>query len=153
MKKLLFFLCLLSAISFSQETTNSSKKVLEKETFVEDAEKGKKILNEMKKDLNESLELKVLRSGDDLESRLSAAEEAFKTGEDRLDFIRNEESEIIKLGKEIGKENKEKFLGQQFDEVHREFKNSKEKAEALIAENKKLKEYINKLDNMENQIK
>lgn len=156
MKQKIMIVCLalLTLTAYGQEEVKQNKS--QKSEIIKEnkqVEEGKKVLNEIKEDLNESLELKVLRSDKDLESRISAASHAFDVGEDRLDFIRSEENEIKKFEKEAGIKNKNIFLAQQFDEVHKTFNENKNKAESLMKENEKLNVYIEKLNEMENQIK
>lgn len=135
-----------------KENIEKGKKI-EQKGESEEVKQGRKILNEIKEDLNESLELKVLRSKNNLNARVEAADKAFDVGADRLEFLRNEEMEIIKFGKEAGIKNKDKFLGQQFDEAHKAFEENKNKIASINAENEKLKEYLKKLETMENKIK
>ena len=124
-----------------------AKIVVEREEF----KKGKKIIEEIKRDINESLEEKVFRSENTSEARMTA----FEIGKDRISFLKAEEEEIIKLEEALGIENdsKGKFLGQQFDEVYNKFKNNNNEIELLLLENKKLNEYLSRLDKMEQKVK
>ena len=183
MKKIIalfLFLFSLTTLLYSQEINEKQgRKVLEqirkeiqaeekaKEKAIKEAEKakiaaereefkkGKKIIEEIKRDINESLEEKVFRSENTPEARMAAANAAFEIGKDRISFLKAEEEEIIKLEEALGIENdsKGKFLGQQFDEVYNKFKNNNNEIELLLLENKKLNEYLSRLDKMEQKVK
>ncbi|WP_270852671.1 hypothetical protein, partial [Fusobacterium varium] len=74
--------------------------------------KGKKILEEIRRDMNESLEEKVFRSENNPEARMVAAEKAFEIGRERMAFLKAEEKEIMELEKSLGIEdvNRDVFL-------------------------------------------
>ena len=103
--------------------------------------KGKKILEEIRRDMNESLEEKVFRSENNPEARMVAAEKAFEIGRERMAFLKAEEKEIMELEKSLGIEdaNRDIFLGQKFDKVYDEFKANNNELEILLLENEKLK--------------
>ena len=117
--------------------------------------KGKKILEEIRRDMNESLEEKVFRSENNPEARMVAAEKAFEIGRERMAFLKAEEKEIMELEKSLGIEdaNRDVFLGQKFDKVYDEFKSNNNELEILLLENEKLKEYLSRLDRMEEKVK
>ncbi|MHD0313207.1 hypothetical protein [Fusobacterium varium] len=117
--------------------------------------KGKKILEEIRRDMNESLEEKVFRSENNPEARMVAAEKAFEIGRERMAFLKAEEKEIMELEKSLGIEdiNRDVFLGQKFDKVYDEFKANNNELEILLLENEKLKEYLSRLDRMEEKVK
>ena len=117
--------------------------------------RGKKILEEIRRDMNESLEEKVFRSENNLEARMVAAEKAFEIGRERMAFLKAEEKEIMELEKSLGIEdaNRDVFLGQKFDKVYDEFKSNNNELEILLLENEKLKEYLSRLDRMEEKVK
>ena len=117
--------------------------------------KGKKILEEIRRDMNESLEEKVFRSENNPEARMVAAEKAFEIGRERMAFLKAEEKEIMELEKSLGIEdaNRDIFLGQKFDKVYDEFKANNNELEILLLENEKLKEYLSRLDKMEQKVK
>ena len=117
--------------------------------------KGKKILEEIRRDMNESLEEKVFRSENNPEARMVAAEKAFEVGRERMAFLKAEEKEIMELEKSLGIEdaNRDVFLGQKFDKVYDEFKSNNNELEILLLENEKLKEYLSRLDRMEEKVK
>lgn len=117
--------------------------------------KGKKILEEIRRDMNESLEEKVFRSENNPEARMVAAEKAFEIGRERMAFLKAEEKEIMELEKSLGIEdvNRDVFLGQKFDKVYDEFKTNNNELEILLLENEKLKEYLSRLDRMEEKVK
>jgi hypothetical protein len=112
--------------------------------------KGKKILEEIRRDMNESLEEKVFRSENNPEARMVAAENAFEIGRERMAFLKAEEKEIMELEKDA---NRDVFLGQKFDKVYDEFKSNNNELEILLLENEKLKEYLSRLDRMEEKVK
>ena len=117
--------------------------------------KGKKILEEIRRDMNESLEEKVFRNENNPEARMVAAEKAFEIGRERMAFLKAEEKEIMELEKSLGIEdvNRDVFLGQKFDKVYDEFKANNNELEILLLENEKLKEYLSRLDRMEEKVK
>ena len=117
--------------------------------------KGKKILEEIRRDMNESLEEKVFRSENNPEARMVAAEKAFEIGRERMAFLKAEEKEIMELEKSLGIEdvNRDVFLGRKFDKVYDEFKANNNELEILLLENEKLKEYLSRLDRMEEKVK
>ena len=117
--------------------------------------KGKKILEEIRRDMNESLEEKVFRSENNPEARMVAAEKVFEIGRERMAFLKAEEKEIMELEKSLGIEdvNRDVFLGQKFDKVYDEFKANNNELEILLLENEKLKEYLSRLDRMEEKVK
>ena len=117
--------------------------------------KGKKILEDIRRDMNESLEEKVFRSENNPEARMVAAEKVFEIGRERMAFLKAEEKEIMELEKSLGIEdvNRDVFLGQKFDKVYDEFKSNNNELEILLLENEKLKEYLSRLDRMEEKVK
>ena len=117
--------------------------------------KGKKILEEIRRDMNESLEEKVFRSENNPEARMVAAEKVFEIGRERMAFLKAEEKEIMELEKSLGIEgvNRDVFLGQKFDEVYDKFKTNNNEIELLLLENEKLNEYLSRLDKMEQKVR
>ena len=121
----------------------------------EEERKGKKIIEDIRRNQNESLEEKVFRSENTPEARMAAAKEALKIGKDRMAFLREEEEEIMKLEEAIGINPNEKreFLSQKYDEVYDEFESNNSEIELLLHENEKLNEYLSRLDKMEQKIR
>ena len=117
--------------------------------------KGKKILEDIRRDMNESLEEKVFRSENNPEARMVAAEKVFEIGRERMAFLKAEEKEIMELEKSLGIEgvNRDVFLGQKFDEVYDKFKTNNNEIELLLLENEKLNEYLSRLDKMEQKVR
>ncbi|MCB8651083.1 hypothetical protein LJD95_17290, partial [Fusobacterium ulcerans] len=109
--------------------------------------KGKKILEDIRRDMNESLEEKVFRSDNNPEARIAAAGAAFEIGKERMAFLKMEEEEIIKLEEVLGMEPDENrvFLSQKFDEVYDQFNSNNNEIELLLLENEKLNEYLSRL--------
>ena len=70
-------------------------------------------------------------------------------------FLKMEEEEIMDLEKDLGIEGEENrvFLSQKFDEVYEEFNSKNAEVQNLSDENKKLNEYLTKLDRMEQKVK
>ena len=176
----ILFLSCLTTVLYSQEVSEKEgRKVLEqirreiqfeekaKQKAIEEAEKariaaekekekkGKKILEDIRRDMNESLEEKVFRSENDPEVRAAATTAAFETGRERMAFLKMEEKEIMDLEKDLGIEGEENrvFLSQKFDEVYEEFNSKNVEVQNLSDENKKLNEYLTKLDRMEQKVK
>lgn len=121
----------------------------------EEERKGKKIIEDIRRNQNESLEEKVFRSEKTPEARMAAAKKALKIGKDRMAFLREEEEEIMKLEEAIGINPNEKrvFLSQKYDEVYDEFDSNNSEIELLLHENEKLNEYLSRLDKMEQKIR
>ena len=121
----------------------------------EEERKGKKIIEDIRRNQNESLEEKVFRSENTPEARMAAAKEALKIGKDRMAFLREEEEEIMKLEEAIGinPNKKREFLSQKYDEVYDEFESNNSGIELLLHENEKLNEYLSRLDKMEQKIR
>lgn len=117
--------------------------------------KGKKVIEEIRRDMNESLEEKVFRSKNNSIERTTAAATAFQVGKERMSFLKIEEEEIKELEKVLGAEAEENrvFLSQKFDEVHEEFILKNDEIQILSSENKRLNEYLSKLDTMEQKVK
>ena len=117
-------------------------------------EKGKKIIEGIRRDMNESLEEKVFRSENTPEARIAAAGAAFEIGRERMAFLKMEEEEIMKLEEVLGMETDENrvFLSQKFDEVYDKFKTNNNEIEFLLFENKKLDEYLRRLEQIEKKI-
>ncbi len=65
----------------------------------EKEKKGKKVLEDIRKDMNESLEEKVFRSKNNSAERIIAAAKAFEVGKERMSFLKIEEEEIKELEK------------------------------------------------------
>ena len=105
--------------------------------------------------MNESLEEKVFRSDNNPEARIAAAGAAFEIGKERMAFLKMEEEEIVKLEEVLGMEPNENrvFLSQKFDEIRKEFNFNKNEIESISIENKKLNEYLSKLNNIEQKIR
>lgn len=179
MKKIIMVFLLLSSLGttlYSKEISEKEgRKVLEeirreiqaeekaKQKAIKDAEKvkiaeekkGKKIIEDIRRDLNESLEEKVFRSENTPQARIAATSAAFEIGRERMAFLKMEEEEIMKLEEALGIEADEDriFLGQKFDEVYDEFKSNNKEVELLLLENKKLNEYLSRLDKMEQRVR
>ena len=117
--------------------------------------KGKKIIGDIRRDMNESLEEKVFRSENNPEARIAVAGEAFKIGKERMVFLKAEEEEIMKLEEVLGIEPDENraFLSQKFDEINDKFNSNNNEIELLLLENEKLKEYLSRLDRIEQKVK
>lgn len=118
-------------------------------------EKQQKIMENIRKNMNESLEEKVFRSDNTTKDRIEAAGKAFEIGKERITPLKMEEEEIIKLEKALGIEKDENriFLSQEFDEIYNKFKTSNNKVELLLLENTKLNERLTRLDRMEQELK
>lgn len=140
------------------EDAEKAKKVEEKARLAAEKAKekeGKKVIEEIKRDMNESLEEKVFRSENNPEARIAAAGAAFEIGKERMDFLKMEEEEIMKLEEVLGMETDENrvFLSQKFDKVYDKFKTNNNEIEFLLVENEKLNEYLTRLDKIEQKIR
>lgn len=129
-----------------EEKQRELKKIEEQKK--KELKQAEKIVEKQRKDLNESLELKVFRSKD----KIKAADEAFKVGEDRLAFLKQEEATLKEMSEHLGLDNDQKLLGEKFDETYDKFKGNQARVKELVEENAKLKEYLKKLDAMQRRI-
>lgn len=167
--------CLTTALYSQDISEKEGMKVLKqirkeekaKQKAIEDAEKAriaaekaeekkrKKIIEDIRRDMNESLEEKVFRSENNPEARIAAAETAFEIGKERMAFLKMEEEEIMKLEADLGIKNNDGniFLSQEFDKVYNEFKSNNSNIDLLLLENKKLNEYLSRLDKMEQKVR
>lgn len=154
----LFLATALSALSFAKDP---GMKVLEqkrreiKQEETTKANQEEEILKEKRRELNESLEEKVFRSKNTPEDRALAADDAFEIGKDRVAFMRMEEQQIRQLEKQAGikPDKKHPLMAEEFDKVYNKYKKNNDKVGALIYENQRLKEYLDKLDAMEARMK
>lgn len=161
MKKSMIILSLLGALSTFSFAKDPGMKILEekrREIKQEETAKNNEeeaILKEKRRELNESLEEKVFRSKNTPEDRAAAAEEAFEIGKDRVAFMRMEEQQIRDLEKQAGikPDKNHPLMAEEFDKVYNKYKKNNDKVGALIYENQRLKEYLDKLDAMESRMK
>jgi len=115
---------------------------------------AKKVMKEKRKDLFESLEEKVFRAPNDTKAKIQATDSAFDTGKKRMYYLQREEDQIRALESELGMEEVDhNFLTEKYDAVMEEFKTTKNEIEALELENRKLKEYLARLNAMEARAK
>ena len=121
----------------------------------EKEKREKKIMEDIRRDINGSLEEKVFRSENTSEGRIIATKAAFKIGKERITFLKEEEKEIKELEKSLGIEADKKrvFSGEKFDEVYDKFNSNNSEIELLLLENEELREYLTRLDNMERKLK
>lgn len=158
MKKTVGLLLLLSTISFANtEKTKinnvAKEKEIEKQVKAEDPSyiveaKGKKIIREIRHDMNEPLQAKVARAEGGITEKMKAADLAFQRGDERIAFVRNEENEIIAMQEALGIEVEDKFLSKEFDKSRANYQETKAKTEALLKENEKLRLQLAKLQEM-----
>lgn len=114
----------------------------------------KKVMQEKREDLFESLEEKVFRASNGSKSKLQATDIAFDIGNKRMYYLQNSEDQIRALESELGMEEIDhNFLTEKYNNVMEAFKTTKNEIESLEIENKKLKEYFTKLNTMENRAK
>ncbi|MGF6907115.1 hypothetical protein [Fusobacterium sp. PH5-44] len=115
---------------------------------------AKKVMKEKREDLFESLEEKVFRAPNGTKAKIQATDNAFDTGKKRMYYLQREEDQIRALESELGMEESEhNFLTEKYDAVMEEFKTTKNEIEALELENKKLKNYLTRLNAMESRVK
>ena len=153
MKKRLLLLAVLILGVVSFAATPARKAPAAKKTPITEKSK-KKVMKEKREDLFESLEEKVFRAPNTQQAKLQATNNAFDIGKKRMYYLNREEAEIRELESELGIEQAEhNFLGDKYDTVMDEFKTVKSEIEALQLENKKLKEYLARLNQMEIRIK
>jgi len=153
MKKIVILLVTAILAGVAAEATTIRRAPVAKRVPVTEKSK-KKVMREKREDLYESLEEKVFRARNTDKAKLAATDQAFETGKTRMYYLNREEAEIRELEQELGAgEVEHNFLGDKFDAVREEFKNNKSEIETLETENKKLKEYMARLDNMEKRTK
>ncbi|MGF6906520.1 hypothetical protein [Fusobacterium sp. PH5-44] len=115
---------------------------------------AKKVMKEKREDLFESLEEKVFRAPNGTKAKIQATDNAFDTGKKRMYYLQREEDQIRALESELGMEETDhNFLTEKYDAVMEEFKTTKNEIEALEIENRKLKEYLARLNAMEARAK
>ena len=111
---------------------------------------GKKVMKQKREDLFESLEEKVFRAPNGDKAKLAATDNAFDIGKKRMYYLQREEDEIKAIEAEMGMEDAEhNFLCEKYDGVMEQFKDVKNEIDVLTVENKKLKEYMARLNAME----
>ncbi|MGF6905874.1 hypothetical protein [Fusobacterium sp. PH5-44] len=131
----------------------SSRKAVEKSNSTS-FKAAKKVMHEKREDLFESLEEKVFRAPSTTKGKIQATDKAFDTGKKRMYYLQREEDQIRSLEGELGMEDVDhNFLTEKYDGVMEEFKTTKNEIEALEIENRKLKEYLNRLNTMESRAK
>ena len=158
--KFIFLFCLTTALYSQRISEKEGMGILkqirkEAEKIKVEEKKGKKIIEDIRRDINESLEEKVFRSDNNPEARIAAAGVAFKIGKERMAFLKMEEEEIVKLEEVLGMEPDENrvFLSQKFDEAYDQFNSNNNEIELLLLENEKLNEYLTRLDRMEQKVR
>ena len=115
---------------------------------------AKKVMKEKREDLFESLEEKVFRAPSGTKAKIQATDNAFDIGKKRMYYLQREEDQIRALESELGMEDADhNFLTEKYDAVMEEFKTTKNEIEALELENKKLKDYLRRLNAMEQRAK
>ncbi|MGF6907200.1 hypothetical protein [Fusobacterium sp. PH5-44] len=138
---LLFTMSLEASSKTASKNTNTTKS-------------AKKVMKEKREDLFESLEEKVFRAPNGTKAKIQATDSAFDVGKKRMYYLQREEDNIRALESELGMEETEhNFLTEKYDAVMEEFKTTKNEIEALELENKKLKEYLKRLNAMEARAK
>jgi hypothetical protein len=154
MKKVLLFLTLLTVATAAFSTSARAPRAPRAKRVPITEKSKKKVMREKREDLFESLEEKVFRAPNSDKAKLLATDNAFDIGKKRMYYLNREEAEIRELEAELGMEEVEhNFLGDKYDAVMEEFKNTKSEIEALQLENKKLKEYLARLNQMEARAK
>ena len=149
MKKSLLLVGAIFALTFTLEGASSKKT-----TKTTTTKAAKKVMKEKREDLFESLEEKVFRAPNGTKAKIQATDAAFDIGKKRMYYLQREEDQIRALESELGMEETEhNFLTEKYDTVMEEFKTTKNEIEALELENKKLKEYLARLNAMEARTK
>ena len=134
--------------------------IMEEEIMpIKEAEKAtvsKRELYKKRRELNESIEERVFKSSKDLKTKIEVTKETYKLGKDRIDFLLEEENQLISLEKAIGIEKKPSetvYLNKKYDEIGEKIKKSNSVSEILMLENEKLESYLERLDGMEKELK
>ena len=127
---------------------------------IEEAEKktvSKRELYKKRRELNESIEERIFKSSSkDLKTKIEVTKETYKLGKDRIDFLLEEENQLMSLEKAIGIEKKPSetvYLNKKYDEIGEKIKKSNSVSEILMLENEKLESYLERLDEMEKELK
>ena len=151
MKKSLLLLGILSAMTFTLEGSSSKASSA---SNTNNSKAAKKVMKEKRAELFESLEEKVFRAPNGTKAKIQATDAAFDVGKKRMYYLQREEDQIRALESELGMEDVEhNFLTEKYDAVMEEFKTTKNEIEALELENRKLKEYLARLNAMEARAK
>jgi len=146
MKKSLLLLGILSTMIFTLEGSST--------TNTTNSRAAKKVMKEKRAELFESLEEKVFRAPSGTKAKIQATDNAFDIGKKRMYYLQREEDQIRALESELGMEDVEhNFLTEKYDAVMEEFKTTKNEIEALEIENRRLKEYLRRLNAMEQRAK
>ena len=133
MRKFLIAMGILSTVASAYGT--STRKINSK-SDVTDSKMAKKLMQEKREDLFESLEEKVFRAPNGTKSKIRATDNAFDVGKKRMYYLQREEDQIRVLESELGMEGREhNFLTEKYDNVMEEFKTTKNEIEALEIEN------------------
>ncbi len=135
--------------------------IMEEEIMpIKEAEKAtvsKRELYKKRRELNESIEERIFKSSSkDLKTKIEVTKETYKLGKDRIDFLLEEENQLISLEKAIGIEKKPSetvYLNKKYDEIGEKIKKSNSVSEILMLENEKLESYLERLDGMEKELK
>jgi len=149
-KILLLSPLVLFAMSINGETSIKTSSKVSKAS----SKTAKKVMKEKREDLFESLEEKVFRTPNETKAKIQAIDNAFDIGKKRMYYLQREEDQIRSLESELGMEEMEhNFLTEKYDAIMEEFKTTKNEIEALELENKKLKDYLRRLNAMEQRAK
>ena len=135
--------------------------IMEEEIMpIEEAEKAtvsKRELYKKRRELNESIEERIFKSSaKDLRTKIEVTKETYQLGKDRIDFLLEEENQLVSLEKAIGinkKPNETVYLNKKYDEIGEKIKKSNSVSEILLLENEKLESYLERLDEMEKELK
>ena len=146
MKKSLLLLGILSTMIFTLEGSSTTNTI--------NSRAAKKVMKEKRAELFEPLEEKVFRAPSGTKAKIQATDNAFDIGKKRMYYLQREEDQIRALESELGMEDVEhNFLTEKYDAVMEEFKTTKNEIEALEIENRRLKEYLRRLNAMEQRAK
>ena len=147
------FLVLMGILSITMCSYGANAKRNAKSTEA-NSKTAKKVMKEKREDLFESLEEKVFRAPNGTKAKIQATDNAFDVGKKRMYYLQREEDQIRALESELGMEETDhNFLTEKYDTVMEEFKTTKNEIEALEIENRKLKEYLARLNAMEARAK
>lgn len=113
------------------------------------------LIEERRREYEESLVEKVYRPGNDVDKQIKATDRAFVVGEQRVSFKRVDEQNILAEEKRKGieKDHSKEFVSEKFDEVYEKYKASEEEIKMLLKQQEEIKANLRKVEEMERKIK
>ena len=154
MKKLLVFLSIMTLAVGLEAASGKAQIRKARNSSTKTSKVAKKKMKTERDDLYESLEEKVFRAKSGQKAKFQATEDAFAVGKKRMYYLQQEEDAIREMEDELSIVDADhEFLTEKYDNVMNQFTDVKTEIDALTLENKKLKDYLAKLNEMEKRVK